>query len=187
MSQIDFKCTTMNTVQTPCPHHQAGNALLYTLLGLVLSGIGLSVGVQQYQEAERSALVQATVGEINVIIGAAKQNFGQYNFNGLNTAAAVGSQVIPSYLANGTSANNKFGGVITLAAGSINGTAILSYEGVPSNLCISLVNGTQALARQVQVADVDVKVLDSTINIATLTTQCGSGSSVKISWTLGRA
>lgn len=177
----------MNIVQAPRQHQQTGNALLYTLLALVLSGIGLSVGVQQYQEAERSALVQATVGEINTIIGVAKQNFGQYNFNGLNTAAAVSSQVIPAYLANGTSANNKFGGTITLEAGSTVGTAVLTYEGVPSSLCLSIVNGTQALARQIQVAETDVKPLDSTVNIATLTTQCSSGSGLKIAWTLGRA
>lgn len=167
--------------------HQSGNALLYTLLALVLGGIGMSVGIQQYQEAERATSIQATVGEVNSIIGAAKQNFGQYNYTGLNTAAAVGSQVIPSYLANGAAANNKFGGTITLDAGTTAGTAVLNYNSVPSSLCINIINGTQALARQIQVGGNNVKPLDGNVDIAALTTQCTSGASVTIAWTIGRA
>ena len=165
-----------------------GNALLYTLLSLVLGGIGLSVGIQQYQEAERATSVQTTVGEVNSIIGAAKQNFGQYNYTGLNTAAAVGSQVIPVYLATGTTANNKFGGTITLDAGTATtGTAVLSYASVPSSLCINIINGTQALARQVQVGATNVKPLDGAVDIGTLTSQCTAATTVTISWTIGRA
>lgn len=166
---------------------QQGNALLYSLLALVLGGIGLAVGVSQYQEAERATSVQASVGEINSIIGAAKQNFGQYNYAGLNTEASVRSQVIPSSMATSAlTAANKFGGDVELAAGVIASTAVLTYEGVPSNVCTNIINGTQALARQIQVAGVDVKVLDGVVDINALTTQCTSGATVTIAWTIGR-
>lgn len=170
-------------------HKQHGNALLYTLLALVLGGIGLAVGVGQYQEAERSTSVQASVGEITSIIGAAKQNFGQYNYAGLDTAAAVRSQVIPQSLATtATEAANKFGGAVTLLANNANtpGTALLTYEGVPSNVCTSLINGTQALARRIAVGTTAVKPLDEAVNIGGLTAQCNSAATVSIAWTIGR-
>ena len=106
----------------------------------MLGGIGLAVGVGQYQEAERSTSVQATVGEITSIIGAAKQNFGQYNYAGLDTAAAVRSQVIPASIGHGCDeATNKFGGAVDFARQQATtlGTALLTYDGVPSNVCTS--------------------------------------------------
>ena len=168
---------------------QLGNALLFTLLALVLGGIGLTVGVQQYQEAERATSVQAIVGEVNSIIGAARQNFGQYNYSGLTTASAVGSQVIPPYLStDGTTANHRLNGAITLIAGTATAaTAVLSYAGVPSALCMNIINGTHGMARQVQVDTTDVKPLDGTVQLGALTTQCTGGDTVTIAWTIGRS
>jgi hypothetical protein len=171
---------------------QRGNALLFTLLALVLGGIGLAVGVQQYQEAERATSVQAVVGEVNSIIGAAKQNFGQYNYAGLTTASAIASQVIPARLVTGsgtsTTATHRFNGAITLVEGTVTaGTAVLSYADVPSDLCMNIVNGTHGMARQVQVGTTNVKPLDSSVVLASLTTQCTGTGTVTISWTIGRS
>lgn len=173
------------------PTKQRGNALLYTLLALVLGGIGLAVGVSQYQDAERSTSVQATVGEVNAIIGGAKQNFGQYNYLNLTTAAAVGSQVIPATMAtSATTASNKFGGAVDLVdnGATTPGTARLTYNAVPTNVCTNIINGTQALARRVQVGGTDVKPLDGTIDIPNLTAQCSGGGAngVVVIWTIGR-
>jgi hypothetical protein len=181
---------TMPARRLPKQHarQQRGNALLYTLLALVLGGIGLSVGIGQYQDAERSTAIQATVGEVNSIIGAAKQNFGQYGYQGVNTATAVASQVIPSSMAaTTTTASNRFGGAVSLEGNTAAGTAVLVYAAVPSNVCINIVNGTQALARQVQVNGGDVKPLDGVVSLNLLTTQCGGGAgTVPIAWTIGR-
>ncbi len=165
-----------------------GNALLYTLLALVLGGIGLAVGVQQYQDAERSTSVQSTVGEVNAIIGAAKQNFGQYGYAGLNTGIAVGSQVIPRALhdATGGTATNRFGGAVNMGLGPVPGTGSLTYVGVPSNVCTSIVNGTQALARQVTVGGTDAKPMDGLVNVGQLNAGCISGNAVTIVWVIGR-
>lgn len=175
------------SAQNHTAQSQTGNALLYTLLSLVLGGIGVAVGVQQYQDAERSSSVQSTVGEVNAIIGAAKQNFGQYGYVGLTTPIAVGSQVIPQSMANGVAAVNRFGHPVTLVetpAGS--GTATLSYAGVPSNVCTSIVNGTQALARAVTVGTSAAKPLDGLVNLAALNAGCTSDTAVTIAWTIGR-
>ncbi len=175
------------SVQNCSAQSQKGNALLYSMLALVLGGIGVAVGVQQYQDAERSASVQSTVGEVNTIIGAAKQNFGQYGYDGLTTAIAVGSQVIPQSMANGVEAVNRFGQPVNLVLTTPgSGTATLTYEGVPSNVCTSVVNGTQALARAVTVGTSAAKPLDGLVNLAELATGCTSRSAVTIAWTIGR-
>ena len=181
----------MKLIEKSAPK-QRGNALLFTLLALVLGGIGLTVGVQQYQEAERATTVQAIVVEVNSIIAAAKQNFGQYNYAGLDTAAAIASQVIPASLVttNGTSitATHRLNGAITLAEGTATpGTAVLSYSFVPSEFCMAIINGTHGMARQVQVGGVDVKPLDGTVQLAALTTQCAANATAFIEWTIGRS
>lgn len=154
---------------------QRGNALLYTLLALVLGGIGVSLGVAQYREAEQATTVQSTVAEVNTIIGATKQNFGQYDYVGLTTDLAVGMRIIP--------ANNKFGGAVTLVAGA-GGTALLTYAGVPATMCVNILNATQSLARQVRVGGTNVKPLDGTVDLAALSTQCAAGGAIE--WTIGR-
>ena len=167
---------------------QRGNALLFTLLALVLGGIGLTVGVQQYQEAERATSVQAIVGEVSSIIAAARQNFGQYNYTGITTASAVASQVIPAYLStDGATASHRLNGAITLLPGATVGTAILSYALVPSDRCMNIVNGTHGMARQVQVDGTDVKPLDGAVQLAALTAQCTGADTVTIAWTIGRS
>lgn len=170
---------------------QRGNALLYTLLALVLGGIGLAVGVGQYQDAERATSVQATVGEVNAIIGAAKQNFGQYSYAGLNTAAAIGSQVIPAGMVNGAVATNKFGGAVDMAVSVAHpNNAELTYAQVPSSVCLNIVNGTHSMAREVRVEGTIVKGFTEAIpQMAALTAACapaGGTGNVAITWVIGR-
>ena len=74
---------------------QKGNALVFSMLGLVIGGIVLALGISYYQNAQTNAQVQGTISEISAIIGGAQQNYGQYGYAGLTTAVAVGSRVIP--------------------------------------------------------------------------------------------
>ncbi len=174
----------------PSPRaRQRGNAILFTLLAMVIGGIVVSVGITQYQDADRAASVQSTVAEVNTIIGNAKQNYGQYAYTGLTTAVAVGSRVIPEGLqVTPATANNKFGGAINLVdnGAATQGTALLTYAAVPRDICTSVVNGTHGLARQVIVAGADVKVLDGAVNVVAMNTQCTSGPAVIVAWVLGR-
>jgi len=168
---------------------QRGNAILFTLLAMVIGGIVVSVGIAQYQDADRAATVQSTVAEVNAIIGNAKQNYGQYAYNALTTSVAVGSRVIPEHLqVSNAAANNKFGGAINLVdhGATTQGTALLTYAGVPRDLCSSLVNGTHGLARRVIVAGADVKPLDGAVDVGAMNAQCTSASAVSVAWVLGR-
>lgn len=169
--------------------HQRGNALLFGLLALVITGVVIAVGIGAYTDSEKSASVQAVTGQVVQVIGNAKQNYGQYGYAGLTTAIAVGARVIPqSTHVSATAANNKYSGAITLVdnSGTTPGTALLSYANVPADECTGIVNGTQTLARQMTVGGTEVKPLDGTINLATLNTQCTSAANVAITWTIAR-
>jgi Tfp pilus assembly protein PilX len=169
---------------------QRGNALVFTLLALVIGAVVVAVGLNQYNQSERAGSIQSVVTEVTTIIGSAKANDGQIAYSGLTTAIAVGGGTIPRDRHTSTStAKNKFSGDITLVDNNATtqGTAILTYANVPQDQCKEIVMGTQSLARQVQVAGTDVKALDSTINPATLNTQCLSANAVSIAWIIGRA
>jgi hypothetical protein len=173
--------------------NQRGNAILFTLLAMVIGGVLVSVGITQYRDADRAAIVQNTVAEVNSIIGNAKQNYGQYSYDKLSTAIAVGSRVIPTYLSNtaggatSTTANNKFGGPITLDANpALAGTATLGYAQVPADVCTSLVNGTQGLAEEIKIGATVIKTAGGLVNVANLNAGCTSAPAVIINWTFGR-
>jgi hypothetical protein len=178
---------------------QRGNAILFTLLAMVIGGVVVAVGITQYQDADRATSVQGTVAEVNSIIGNTKQNYGQYSYNGLNTAVAVGSRVIPESLhvapagagAAAITANNKFGGGINMVGPSVFAGAVasadLTYLAVPATLCAAIVNGTQGLADAITVNGVVAKPLLGVVNVANLNQGCTGGATVPIIWTFGRS
>ena len=169
---------------------QRGNALVFSMLGLVIGGIVLALGIGYYQSAQSNAQVQGTISEISAIIGGTQQNYGQYGYNGLTTAVAVGSRVIPDTRADvgGATATNSYSGAITLVDNSATtpSTAKLSYANVPAAQCTQLINGAQSLARRVTIGTADVKPLDGAIDIVRVNTQCTSAANVSIDFVFGR-
>src|ERR1700743_2134434 len=79
---------------------QRGNALVFSMLGLVIGGIVLALGISYYQNSQANAQVQGTISEISAIIGGAQQNYGQYGYAGVTTAVAVGSRGLPPHPAD---------------------------------------------------------------------------------------
>src|ERR1700749_1476057 len=157
---------------------QRGNALVFSMLGLVIGGIVLALGIGYYQNSQANAQVQGTISEISAIIGGAQQNYGQYSYSGLTTAVAVGSRVIPQTRADagGTTATNSYSGAITLVDNSpaTPSTAKLSSANVPTSQCTQLINGAQSLARRITVGTTYVKPLDGTIDVVSVNAQCTS-------------
>jgi hypothetical protein len=169
---------------------QHGNALVFSMLGLVIGGIVLALGISYYQNAQTNAQVQGTISEISAIIGGAQQNYGQYGYAGLTTAVAVGSRVIPDTRADagGATATNSYSGAISLVDNSATtpSTAKLTYANVPAAQCTQLVNGAQSLARRVTIGTTDVKPLDGAIDVARVNAQCTSAGNVAIDFVFGR-
>jgi hypothetical protein len=155
------------------PKRQRGNAILFTLLALVIGGVIISVGISQYQDAERAVSIQSTISEVNTIIGTAKQNYGQYRYEGLTTAAAVSGRVIPQELRlAAATAQNKFRGAVTLDAAAA-----------------AIVNGTQGIVDHISVGGAAVKLVGGVMNAGALATVCNAdvGGVVAIAWTFGRS
>lgn len=175
---------------TSSHRRQRGNALVFSMLGLVIGGIVLALGIGYYQSSQANAQVQGTISEISAIIGGAQQNYGQYGYNGLTTAVAVGSRVIPDTRADvgGATATNSYSGAITLVDNSAAtpSTAKLSYANVPASQCTQLINGAQSLARRITIGTTDVKPLDGVIDIVRVNTQCTSAANVGIDLVFGR-
>ena len=169
---------------------QRGNALVFSMLALVIGGIVLALGVNYYQSSQANAQVQSTIGEIGAIIGSAQQNYGQYGYTGLTTAIAVGSRVIPETRAdsNGRTARNSYSGAITLVDNSsaTADTAALTYANVPAAQCTQIINGAQSMARQIMVGSTEVKPLDAAIDVAKLNQQCIAAANVSIEFVFGR-
>jgi hypothetical protein len=116
-------------------------------------------------------------------------NVSQYSYNGLTTAIAVGSRVIPAELhVNASTANNKFGGLVTLVGTGATRSATLTYQGVPIELCTAIVNGTQAVADAMNAGSAAIKTVGTQVNITELNGACGgaAGANVDLSWTFGR-
>lgn len=186
-----MKTTTQFSIfkRTAGRGRQRGNALAFTLLALVIGAIVIGVGVRQYGQSERSSSMQEVSSEVVAVIGEAKAAFGQYAYVGMTTAQAVGGGTIPRFRATSTTtATDKFSGAITLEDNNAvtQGTGILTYALVPQDQCKSIVIGSESLARQVKVAGIDVKALDSTMNLATLNAQCISATAVSVAWIIGR-
>jgi hypothetical protein len=171
--------------------HQSGNAILFTLLAMVIGGVVVAVGITQYQDADRAAQIQGAVAEVNSIIGNAKQNYGQYSYRLLATADAISSRVIPPHLTSGIPPNaafNKFGGQINLgfSPAPVLASADLEYQGVPPEICAALVNGTQGLADAIAVGAVNVKPTGGIVSVPLLSGACNVAAPVNITWTFGR-
>lgn len=167
------------------------NSIIGYLLAAVLVAIGVGVVYDQYSNGERGTTIQAVTAEVTGVIVDAKANFGPYNCNGVTTAAAVSTGVIPKARANVTmsAATNIFNGAITLVDNSTSTprTCLLTYDGVPAALCPKIVIATEGLVAAVDIGTTRVKEVNGALQIAALGTQCNAATSSTIKWVIGRA
>lgn len=157
---------------------------------LVVCAATLEFGIGYFRCAHANAQVQSTISEISMIIGGARQSYGQYGFSGLTTAVAIGARVIPvARAASGSmTATNGYAGALTLVDNSakIAGTAMLGYTKVPSAQCAQIVAAVRPLTRAIDVQGARVTHPDGTIIAATLDARCASAVDVKIDFVFGR-
>lgn len=181
----------------PMPR-QCGNALAVGLMALVLAAIGIAIGVQQRQRAERSAAIQQTVADINAIIGETKSVYGKYGYRGLTHDDAVISGVIPPsmLLANGTGsgagqavARHSLGGEVRLgfidmAAGWRAGE--VRFRDVPSDACLSVMTATEKLAGQASDGPYLAKWDGGPLHLVSVESGCIAADKVGLVWVFHR-
>ena len=175
---------------------QSGNALVMGLIAMALAAIGLAIGVDQYRRAERSTSIQKTVSDIASIIGQANAVFGKYRYKNLTQVSALDAGVLPeSFLQPGESgqakqAVNQFGGQVYMATVGFGSPPIwygvLQYQGVPSDLCPSVVTQTQHLASGIAVNAYTIKLLpDTPFGLENISLACNGADPANIQWVFG--
>lgn len=157
---------------------------------LALAAAMLTLGLGYYRCSRVNAEVQGTISEVSLIIGGARQDYGQYGYSGVTTAVAIGARVIPETRADGSgaTATNGYGGAITLVDNSAKtaGTAILSYADVPAAQCAQIADAVRPLTREIVVQGETVTRPDGTLAAARLRALCASASGVRIDFVFGR-
>ena len=168
----------------------SARAWLAGAASLVVAAAMLTLGLGYYRCSRVNAEVQGTISEVSLIIGGARQDYGQYGYSGVTTAVAVGARVIPETRADGSgaTATNGYGGAITLVDNSAKtaGTAILSYADVPAAQCAQIVDAVRPLTREIAVQGETVTRPDGRLAPARLRALCAAASGVRIDFVFGR-
>jgi type II secretory pathway pseudopilin PulG len=171
---------------------QRGFSMISVLLGLVVAGILGAIVIEQFNDGQRKARIEAATSQILTMTAEAQKLYGNNNQYGqVTTAIAVQGNIVPARLriAGTNTAQNKYNGAITFAPATItsaNDSLTMTYANVLKDDCQDVVNAVQALMRQVQVAGTDVKPADGVISVATMSTQCDSAARVPLAFTFGR-
>jgi hypothetical protein len=178
------------------PRWQRGSALVLGLMTLVLAAIGVAVGVEQYRRAERSAAIQKTVSDIVTIIGQTNAVFGRYRYKNLTQVSALDAGILPeSFLQPAASgqakqAVNQFGGQVYMSAMGVGSPpawhGVLQYQGVPPDICPSVVTQTQHLASGISVNAYTIKSQpDTPFGLQNISLACSGSAGANIQWVFG--
>lgn len=115
----------------------------------------------------------------------------QGDFTGITPAALLNNGVVPSDMDNGATILSQWNSVVAVAPNTVvgaNDTFSLTYPGVTSEDCSEFVTKSEKSFYQIDVAGTLVKDLTagSALNVATLGTQCASGTTVNIQFFAAR-
>lgn len=172
---------------------QRGISMVELTLALIILSVLAGAAYYAFQENSRKNEVKEAIALATTIAGELRSKFGTNNMYGnVTTAVSVQSRAIPEqFRITGTNtAQNSWGGAITTTPVTLTATndAIsLSFANVPQDECMDIVIGTQQTGRRISVAGTVVKPTDTTLNLATLATQCESAANVAVVWDVGRS
>lgn len=171
---------------------QRGMSLIEITIVMIVAALVATAAVFGFQNLQRRNEVQDNVTQIVEIGAELQRKFGVNNqYGAVTTAVGVRSRTIPPQLRVGTTdtATNSYGGLITLAAGTItvtNDVVQLAWNNVPQSQCVDLVIATSNVARRISVAGTVVKADGAPLNAATLIAQCESALRVVLLYEIGR-
>lgn len=171
---------------------QRGITLVEVTIVMILAALLAAAAVFGYQKNQRRTEIRDNTSLIIEVSTELQRKFGMNNqYGAVTTAIAVQSRTIPQELrATATTANNSYGGAITIAPVNLTGTddgVALTWANVPQSQCVDLVLGAHNVARRVRVAGTTVKTLDAAqVTAADLATQCVTADRVDVIFDVGR-
>lgn len=167
---------------------QAGFTLIETILGVGLTMV-LSMGSYMlYEHLSNNSDVRQ---EQDHIISMASQTEKAYtslgSFEGLTTAQAISSHVVPNSMVNGTNLRSRWGSDVQLEPADVNGTPNnalkITYLAVPQKACSKLASATAQGAWDIEVNDVSVFDAQHSLDVARTTNLCADQDASKMEFT----
>ena len=149
--------------------NQAGFSALELMLVLGVIAVALGVAIRTMSSNTNRQNTNQMVGDITTIVSNVKNAYNTVNngYTALTTTTAIQAQLIPSNLRitnGGTIIQNQFaGGTVTVEHVSDGSAFIISYLGVPSVICNSVITALGA--------NMFVNVSVNTTTIYNITTQ----------------
>ena len=150
--------------------------LIELTLVLVLGGLVIFGALSMFKSANQSSAVSNETKNVQSIIAGVRALFpGQTTYTGLAESMLISANKVPTIMVNGTALRHSWNAAVTVAP---NGTAgfDITYAAVPGAACIELVSAVAGGFNTVTVGSTVVKPANGTLNVATATTQCGTGT-----------
>ena len=149
--------------------------LLFWSIGAIAI-IGLAaIAFITYQGNQRVATTQAQIMELS---GAIKGLYPDPNYNGVTPKQIVDAKKAPAGMASGTTLVSRFGSIVAIAPAAYNGGTDnafqITYPGVPTSECNSLIGGLGQNFVELRVGTTVVKDATTPINSAAVTTACAN-------------
>ena len=170
---------------------QRGVSIVELLIWLALAALVIIGGVVGANSFIAGNKTKQETEELPVIFTKIQKVYSQAaSYNGITLGTLISNRVFPQdRVTSATTATNRFGGAVTVAAANITGTddgAALTYSAVPEEGCIDLASAMARSAAKISVDATVVKAIGGTLNVATLGTQCNDSSSNSMEFVIGR-
>jgi prepilin-type N-terminal cleavage/methylation domain-containing protein len=163
---------------------QRGYSMIEIAIGTVIVGLLLAVTISYVRGIIADNRANDELKEIPLVMSKlTKMYSNRPNFNGVTTAVAAQNNVYPPERINagGVTLNNRFGGAITVAAGTTlqaDDSVVLTYTGVGASECKTMVPQLEKSMTQITVGGTVVMPIGGNVNFATLGTSCADNVTV---------
>ena len=123
--------------------NEFGRSMIEMLGVLAIVGVLSVGGISGYSKAMTKFKTNKTIEQITTIVTNVKTLFASSrNYRGLNLDVAIGADIIPEDMVNGSLVVNPFGGGVDVFAsktdGDENGAFIVAFFGIPATECVAI-------------------------------------------------
>lgn len=162
---------------------QRGYSMIEIAIGTVIVGLLLAVTISYVRGIISDNRANDELKELPLVMSRLTKLYSNRpDFAGLDTITVIANNIYPpERITSSTVLNNRFGGTITVTAGSgviANDSAVLTYTGVGASECKSMIPQLELSMSQIKVGTTTVKAFGGPVNFSSLGTACVDGVSI---------
>jgi len=178
ISKFVSSARRVQMAQAVASKKQRGYSMIEIAIGTVIVGLLLAVTISYVRGIIADNRANDELKEIPLVMSKlTKMYSNRPNFNGVSTAIAAQNNVYPPERINtgGATLNNRFGGAITIAAGTTlqaDDSVVLSYTGVGASECKTMIPQLEKSMTRIMVGASEIMPVGGTVNFGTLGTAC---------------